>query len=309
MKNNPRFSRDQVGETGSHDPSNPPEIKESLDLFFNYYAQEKLLELKFYFLNNHLNKYRDWNIIGIENELSKIRNFIKRVSSIETKNVITEKYEKEAYLHFKNEEYKKYWKEANDQNLINVYAKYFLFYDFLKNKAIQLYREGNFFKLSPNQQIDFILFAIKEHTDEGGITFIDLIKYLENIKHTSGYTLIKEILNKLIKDGKIIVQDELYILTFEGRYFSGYVVENDSLLKKTIYQENLEQRMKGNAERLNALTGGLCVVTFLVGFPLIMDYQEKHYLIYSYVLYFIEGILLGVFIHWLKSKLFANKIK
>ncbi len=52
----------------------------------------------------------------------------------------------------------------------------------------------------------------------GGISFLDLVLHLESINYSCGFTMLKEILQKLEKNEKILLQDEVYTLTFEAEY-------------------------------------------------------------------------------------------
>jgi hypothetical protein len=291
----------KVGEIGTRSPDSPVTKEESLDLFFNYYTQSKLISLKFNFLINHLNKLNKWNVIDIENELTRIRDFIKIAESKSRNGNQFENEEREAYIRIKNGSFRNFYFSPDNRAYVRVYTWCVLFYDFLRDKLIQLYKEGQFCKLSPLQQIDFILLVIKERTDSGGISFLDLITHLEETKYLCGFTLAKEILKKLEKNEKILFQDDVYKLTFEGRIFNGYESEQISLDAKNEDDVQYDQRAEENAKRLNFLTGYLAVGTIALAVievvKMFVELSKLEYLISLTALYLLgSGLILGIII-------------
>ena len=135
-----------------------------------------------------------------------------------------------------------------------------------------------------------------------------------------------EILYNLIDDGYLRKINDgypqgntFYAITFKGRFFEsrgGYKTklsqDDDEKLRKeaeTMRVQKVDGLIVENAKKLNHLTLFLGVATFCAAAPLVMEYYEKHFLDKISFLYFLSGLLLGMLIWWLISKLLITPRK
>ncbi|RYD54579.1 MAG: hypothetical protein EOP56_18820, partial [Sphingobacteriales bacterium] len=135
------FPRGKVGDIISMNPEIPNDPKAAFELFSNYYASIQFELQKFLFID----KYKVWNKPSIVAEIKEIEAWVEQATKQDYANAvksINSHVPEYQHLLLANGYYEGYvmtWSELQENSVAAaVYGRYFLFYEYLKNKMFTM---------------------------------------------------------------------------------------------------------------------------------------------------------------------------
>lgn len=213
------WPRGKVGDIIYHNPEIPDNPEEAFELFRNYYASVQFVLQKHLFLE----KYKVWNKASVSAEIKEIERWIeeaKKKNYTDAVKPISSHIKEYQYLLLLNGYYDGYlmtWSEHQETSTAaHVYGRYFLFYDYLKDKLANLQYPAN------------------QYMDKIEIDFEDLPKYVIEQGILQRFEKIRHVLD---------IHQPNYFTDWDREYRSYFKTIPNEYIVKTI-QKGIEYAKK-----------------------------------------------------------------